>query len=223
MLTVRALGEQVGRVFERKRTQDYQSLLLAELNHRVKNILSVVQAIAGQTFRRATSVEDAYSVFTNRIVAVAQAQDILVSQSAQGATLAQIIQGALDGSGVSPDRVTLAGPDITVSSRNATTISLAIHELCTNAFKYGSLSVDDGSVSVTWGPDASGTRFLFEWREMGGPPVTPPSKKGFGSSLLERGLAAELGGQITLDYHPDGVVCRYAGPLAAPAEGGDEG
>lgn len=213
MLTVRALGEQVGRVFERKQTQDHQSLLLHELNHRVKNILSVVQAIAQQTFRRADNIEDAYEVFRGRLMAVAQAQDVLVSQNVAGATLGEIIQGALLGSGVSPDRVTTDGPQIKVSPRNAVMISLAIHELCTNAFKYGALSSDGGLVAISWGSDATDTRFLFEWREVGGPPVTPPQRKGFGSSLLERGLAGELGGQIILEYDPAGVICRFTGPL----------
>lgn len=213
MLTVRALGEQVGRVFERKRTQDQQGLLLHELNHRVKNILSVVQAIAQQTFRRATTLEDAVEMFRGRLMAVAHAQDVLVSQNVAGATLGEIIQGALIGSGVALDRVLTAGPEIRVSSRNAVIISLAVHELCTNAFKYGALSNDEGTVFVEWGLDLTAHKFQFEWREVGGPTVTPPARKGFGSSLLERGLAGELGGEITLDYAPAGLACRFTGSL----------
>jgi len=215
LLTVRTLGEQVGRVFERKRTQDHQQLLLRELDHRVKNILSVVQAIAQQTFRKATSIDDAYEVFRGRLMAVAQAQDVLVSQDADGATLLEIIEGALRGSGVSPDRVKATGPETKISARNAVTISLAIHELCTNAFKYGALSVEGGTVAITWGigADINGRNFMFEWRETGGPHVVPPQRKGFGSSLLERGLASDLGGKITLEYAPAGVVCSFAAPL----------
>ena len=213
MLTVRALGEQVGRVFERKRAQDHQGLLLHEMNHRVKNVLSVVQAIALQTFRRATTLEGVLDVFLGRLMAVGHAQDVLVSQSVAGATFGEIINGALKGSGVSPDRVKTKGPAITVSSRNAVMISLAVHELCTNAFKYGALMNDDGLVLVEWGLDTTTADFYFEWREVGGPEVVPPQNKGFGSSLLERGLASELGGQITLDYDPAGVVCRFTGSL----------
>lgn len=213
ILTVRALGEQVGRVFERKRTQDHQGLLLHEMNHRVKNTLAVVQAIAQQTFRRATTLEDGLEVFRGRLMAVAHAQDVLVSQNVVGATLGEIITGALKGSGVSPDRVKTKGPKITVASRHAVMISLAVHELCTNAFKYGSLLNDDGLVLVKWGLDATKASFYFEWREVGGPKVIPPQSKGFGSSLLERGLASELGGQITVDYDPAGVVCRFTGSL----------
>ena len=152
-------------------------------------------------------------------MAVAQAQDVLVSQNTDGATLLEIIEAALRGSGVSPDRVTANGPEIKISARNAVTISLAIHELCTNAFKYGALSVEGGTVAITWGigADINGRNFMFEWREVGGPPVVPPQRKGFGSSLLERGLAAELGGKITLEYAPAGVVCTFAAPLPALA------
>ncbi len=216
LLTVRSLGEQVGRVFERKRTQDHQKLLLHELDHRVKNILAVVQAIAQQTFRRAGTLEEASEVFRGRLMAVAKAQDALVSQNVEGATFAQIIDGALQGSGVSAERVSVSGPEIRVSARNAVTISLAIHELCTNAFKYGALSVDEGSVSISWEIIGSETarEFRFEWREVGGPPVAQPTRKGFGSSLLERGLAGELGGEITLEYAPGGVVCRFSGSVA---------
>ncbi len=220
LLTVRAIGEQVGRVFERKRTHDHRNLLLHELNHRVKNILSVVQAVAQQTFRRSESIEEASEVLRGRFMAIARAQDALVSQNAGGATLADVIKGALDGSGVSLDNVTLNGPDLHVSHTNAVTVSLAIHELCTNAYKYGALSVEGGRVDIRWElGDISGAKpFLFEWRETGGPTVSPPRRKGFGSSLLERGLAAQLGGEISLDYDPAGVVCTFSAPLPGNLE-----
>jgi PAS domain S-box-containing protein len=215
LLTVRAIGEQVGRVFERMRTHDHRNLLLHELNHRVKNILSVVQAVAQQTFRRSKTVEEAAEALRGRFMAIAKAQDALVSQNAGGAPLSDIIKGALDGSGVPLDRVSLAGPDLEVSPGNAVTVSLAIHELCTNAFKYGSLSVEGGAVNIRWelGNNADGKPFFFEWREVGGPRVEQPDHKGFGTSLLERGLAAQLGGQISLDYDPAGVVCTFTAPL----------
>lgn len=217
LLTVRALGEQVGRVFERKRTQDQQQLLVKELNHRVKNILSVVHAIAQQTFGRASSIDDAYNSFRGRLMAVARAQDILVSEKLSNSTLEDVIKGALRGSGLAEDRVTMSGPSLVVSARNAVSVSLGIHELCTNAFKYGSLSVESGSVSVTWGEAISDGHpmFVFEWREKGGPPVVPPHKKGFGTNLLERGLAAELGGKIDIQYDAAGLICRFSVPMPA--------
>lgn len=219
LLTVRALGEQVGRVFERKRTQDHQGLLMHELNHRVKNILSVVQAVAQQTLRRANSVEQAYEDLRGRLMAIAQAQDVLVSQNASGATLEEIIIGALRGSGVDVDRVEMSGPEVRVSTRNAVTVSLAIHELCTNALKYGSLSNELGSVNIMWDFYSvdSEVNFRFIWREKGGPAVVPPQSKGFGTSLLERGLAGELGGDLALEYSPGGLICRFTGPVATDA------
>lgn len=215
LLIVRALGEQVGRVFERKRTQDHQELLLHELDHRVKNILGVVQAVAQQTFRRAESIDEASTIFRGRLIAIAQAQDILVSQNLKGAMFLEIIEGALRGSGVSPDRVVAKGPEVNISARNAVTISLAIHELCTNAFKYGAFSTDEGSVSINWKLENNDGKkeFHFEWREKGGPPVTSPQRKGFGSSLLERGLGAQLGGTISLEYPVGGLICKYNAPL----------
>ena len=217
LLTVRALGEQVGRVFERKRTQDQQQLLVRELNHRVKNILSVVQAIAQQTFRRASTIDEAFVGFRGRLMAVARAQDILVSERLGNATLEEVIKGALRGSGLAEDRVTMSGPSLLVSARNAVSVSLGIHELCTNAFKYGSLSVEAGSVAVTWGETNNDghPQFVFEWREMGGPPVVPPNNKGFGTNLLERGLAVELGGRIDIEYDPAGLICRFSVPTPA--------
>lgn len=220
LLTVRAIGEQVGRVFERVQTQDHRNLLLHELNHRVKNILSVVHAVAQQTFRRSATVDEASDALLGRFMAIAKAQDALVSQNAGGASIKDIIEGALDGSGVSRERVNLSGPDLHVSSHNSVTVSLAIHELCTNAFKYGALSVDSGRVNIRWelGDSSGGKPFYFEWREVGGPPVKKPDHKGFGSSLLERGLAAQLGGQISLDYDPAGVVCTFTAPLPGTSE-----
>jgi PAS domain S-box-containing protein len=219
LLTVRTLGEQVGRVFERMRTQDQQRLLIHELNHRVKNILSVVQAIAHQTIRKATSTDEAFALFSGRLRAVAHAQDVLVSDNAESATLSQLIDAELRGTGVSTDRVTVIGPEVKVSARNAVTISLAIHELCTNAFKYGALSVEDGSVCITWQivPDLTGPKLHFEWRETGGPPVAKPSRKGFGSTLLEHAVASELGGKMTIEYPRQGIICRFVGSMPAPA------
>jgi PAS domain S-box-containing protein len=217
LLTVRALGEQVGRVFERKRTQDHEKLLRHEQAHRIKNILAVVQGIAQQTFGKATSVDEAYGIFCGRLMAVAHAQDMLISQHVEGATLHEIIEGVVRGSGIADNRISAAGPDIRISPRNAMTISLGIHELCTNALKYGALSVDDGLVSVAWGTAvvAGARHFEFEWRESGGPPVIAPHRKGFGSRLLEHGLAGQLGGKIELTYAPSGVVCHFTAPLPA--------
>ena len=119
------------------------------------------------------------------------------------------------------DCVTVSGPSTNVPVRNAVTILLGIHELCTNAFKYGSLSVEGGRVAITWGNTTIGgaSVFVFEWRESGGPAIAAPTHKGFGTTLLERGLAGELGGKIEIDYQTHGLVCRFIVPLAARQSG----
>ena len=211
LLTVRTLGEQVGRVFERKRTQDRQLLLMNELNHRVKNIIAVVQAVAHQSLGRADDPDRGYQTFMSRLMALSGAQDLLVARDWSGAPLRKIVETAMTGCGSDDKRVTVVGPEIEVPASSAGPISLAVHELCTNAFKYGALSVDGGHVQITWGRDAArGDRqFFFEWRESGGPPVSPPTRKGFGTSLIQRGIGRELGGRAEIIYDPEGLVCRF--------------
>lgn len=216
LLTVRALGEQVGRVFERKRTQDRQVLLISELSHRVKNILAVVQAVAHQTFYQADHVGTAYASFTSRLQALAKAQDLLVAGDWRSAPLKSIIDAALTGCGGADERFKISGPDVEISASSAVSITLAVHELCTNAFKYGALSIEAGRVEISWGFESveSDQRYFFEWRESGGPPVRAPTHKGFGTSLIERGLARELGGQVRLSYPPEGLICRFTAEAA---------
>lgn len=211
LLTVRTLGEQVGRVFERKRTQDRQMLLMNELNHRVKNILAVVQAVAHQSLAGASDPQQGYDVFISRLMALSGAHDLLVAQDWSGASLRKIIQAAMTGCGYDDERVTISGPDIEVPASSAISISLGVHELCTNAYKYGALSAEGGHVHISWGHTGQPQdgRFFFEWRERGGPPVSPPTRKGFGTNLIQRGLARELGGKAEIDYAPEGLVCRF--------------
>lgn len=210
LLTVRILGEQLGRVIERKRTEERQRLLLDELNHRVKNTLSVVQGIAHQTFKSTTSIDQAHRILTGRLNAVAKAHQLLAADRWSKAPMLEIIESAIDGCGAPRDRFDIRGRDFNVSPVTAVNVALAIHELCTNAFKYGALSNDVGRVSVTWtaagGPSPS---FSFEWRERGGPPVVPPTRKGFGSNLLQRGLGGDLGGKVDMDFAADGFACRF--------------
>lgn len=213
LLLVQALGEQVGRVFERLQTHDHETLLLHELNHRMKNIIAVVQAVAQQTFRSAPTLQEAQNILQGRLVAIARAQDLLISKNIHGTSLHQLIGGSIAGSGVDQKRVSICGPEVPVSSRDAVTISLAVHEMCTNSMKYGAISSAEGQVDIEWGLDETRESFYFTWTESGGPTVSPPTRKGFGTSLLEKGLASDLGGSITLDYRPEGLVCRFIGPV----------
>jgi two-component sensor histidine kinase len=208
LLMVRALGAQVGRVFERKRNEDHRALLVDELTHRAKNTMAVVQGVANQTFRTATSVSEARDLFEGRLAAMSAAHDLLADAHWEQASMREIVEAAIGGSGSVLHRFRITGPDFGVPARIAVSLTLALHELCTNAFKYGALSVPTGEVSISWErQDESG--FRFEWRENGGPPVRPPTRKGFGTSLLKRGLANELGGNLDLEFRSDGLRCTF--------------
>ena len=204
-------------MFERMRTQDQQNLLVHELNHRTKNILAVVQAVAQQTIPKATSTSEAYESFKGRLQAISKAQDLLVFGSAEDATLDQLIAAGLAGSGASLERVSIVGPQVRLPGTYGATFSLATHELCTNAFKYGALSNAEGRVTISWNvhDTREGAELMFEWREFGGPPVQPPTRKGFGTTLLEQALRKQLGGTMELTFDISGFVCKFSGLLPA--------
>jgi PAS domain S-box-containing protein len=211
LLTARAIGTQIGRVHERKRGADLQALLLAELNHRAKNILSVVRGIAHLSFGASKSLEEAQRTFDRRLDSIAKANDILHAQSGKNALLSEIVREALDGCGAPADRVASGGPHICVDSSTAIMFSLAVHELCTNALKYGALSGEEGRIELSWSlPEEDTPRFDFSWTEAGGPPVTPPASQGFGMRILRRGMELETGGKAEVSYEPDGFAYRLS-------------
>lgn len=220
LLTVRALGEQVGRVFERRRREDREKLLSSELNHRFKNMLAVIQALASQTFAGSGASREAVAAFGGRLRAIAQAQDMLFAADREELGLRDAIETAITGSGNAPERFAIEGQNIGFPPERAVPVMLAVHELCTNSLKYGALSVPEGRISIAWGADPANERFVFEWREHDGPPVTPPTRQGFGTKLVERGLAAELGGEVALSYPVEGLVCRFTAPLQPRADPG---
>ena len=209
LMTARAIGAQIGRVHERKRGADLRALLLAELDHRAKNILSVVRGIAHLSFGTSTNLEDAQRTFDRRIDSIAKANDILHAQSGKNALLGEIVREALDGCGAPADRVSASGRDICVDSSTAIMFSLAVHELCTNALKYGALSSDEGIITLDWTlPEKDTPRFDFSWTESGGPPVTPPASQGFGMRILKRGMELETGGRAEVSYAAEGFAYR---------------
>ena len=214
MLTVRTLGEQVGRVLERRRTEEHLRLLVNELNHRVKNTLAVVQSIAAQTLR-GEDIEGARQAFESRLAALAAAHDLLTSQNWQSASLREVIEKAGLGCGASSERLTVVGPEVRVQPKTAVSVAMAVHELCTNAVKYGAFSNDGGTVRVEWGVDPSDgdSRLRLVWKEHGGPPVAKPTSRGFGTRMIERALAAELGGTARIDFLPEGIICTVEAPL----------
>jgi len=210
---VRVVGATVD-ITERKRAELHLRLLVNELNHRVKNSLATIQAIAGQTFHAARSLPQAQEAFSARIVALAEAHDLLTRENWEGADLSDVLNRlqALHGA---PGRFTLNGPHVRLAPRMALSLSMALHELATNAVKYGALSLPVGQVRIDWSvaPGTAAPRLTLTWTETGGPPVSPPSRRGFGSRLIERGLAAELSGEARIDFLPQGVVCRIEAGL----------
>ncbi|HEY8003824.1 MAG TPA: HWE histidine kinase domain-containing protein [Phenylobacterium sp.] len=201
-------------ITERKTADARQRLLVNELNHRVKNSLATVQAIAAQSLRGAEVPEAARERFTARLMALARANDVLVAETWTGAALAALAAQTAVPHGAE-ERFTIGGPDAHLGPQAATAMALGLHELATNAAKYGALSTPEGRVALTWSLDGEGEgrRLWLTWRESGGPPVAPPEKPGFGSRLIERGLAAALRAEVSLAFEPSGVVFTLAAPL----------
>lgn len=184
-----------------------QQLLIDELNHRVKNTLVIVQSLAQQTFGNAAVPDEMRAAFEGRLSALASAHDTLTSAHWERAELSDVVAGAVDACGAK-DRVVGGGPCVWLEARTAVTFAMALHELCTNALKYGALSNDTGLVHVEWTlDDEPAPRLRFTWRETGGPPVRVPERRGFGSRMLDRALAGELRAKVQLDFAPEGLVC----------------
>ena len=203
-------------VTERAAAEEHLRLIINELNHRVKNTLAMMQAIAAQTFRNADDIPQAQEKFTARIMALAKANDLLTGQRWVSASLQDVVRLTLETYfGEEPHRYEVGGPMTLLSPKTALSLSMALHELATNAMKYGAGSNKAGRIAVAWTvtPGGEEERLRLTWREAGGPAVTPPQRRGFGSRLIERGLAAELGGEVRLDFAPEGLVCIVDAPL----------
>jgi two-component sensor histidine kinase/PAS domain-containing protein len=195
---------------ERKRAEELQRLLANELNHRVKNTLATVQSIVNQTLRGAADIESARAATNARIISLAGAHDLLTVRNWSGADVADLVARS-----VAPfalGQVTLDGPSLDVSPTQALALSLALHELATNAAKYGALSQPEGRVELRW--KAQDDQLNLSWRESGGPHVVPPSRRGFGSRLIENALCRDLDGRARLEFAPEGVTCLITAALA---------
>lgn len=186
-------------------------IITAELQHRIGNLLAVVQAMARQTFRHSDSVR--LAEFGARMKALGMAQAILIESETRVATITEVVTSALaphGADGADGDRVRVQGPELPLEGRRAHALTLALHELATNAAKYGALSAESGRVEVTW--TRSDGMLDFIWREHGGPPCAPPERRGFGSFLITRNLGIAFGGTVELDFHHAGLVCRLRAP-----------
>jgi PAS domain S-box-containing protein len=224
-LTVSPIRDATGKVIgaskiarditDRRRADEHRKLLVNELNHRVKNTLATVQSIAMQTLRTTERSIDARVLFEARLAALSRAHDVLTNESWSGASLGEIVRRTLAPFQSPEHRLKIEGPAARLSPKQALAIAMAIHELATNAAKYGALSNRDGDVAVAWQVDASKFPACIQltWTEKNGPPVAELKRKGFGSRMIQLHLAAELGGDATLDFATSGVVCKIATPL----------
>lgn len=186
-------------------------LLVDELNHRVKNTLTTVQSIVSQGLRNAPEADDARKAIDARLVALSRSHDVLTRQHWTDAGLRDVVVEALQPFGISngkSGRVAIEGENVRFPPKAVLALSIALHELATNAVKYGALSNDSGRIAIDWAvqPATGGDRLTFHWRESDGPPVAPPTRRGFGSRVIESGLAHELNGEVSLDYRPEGLV-----------------
>jgi len=202
-------------ISERKRAEQRQQLLLSELNHRVKNTLATVQSIAVHTLT-ASSGMDSRENFEARLIALSRTHDLLARTSWEGASLRDLLRQELDPFRAADGApLTVEGPDFEIGPKTALALGLAFHELATNAAKHGALSTVGGKVCVTWdisGPLEKGALQL-KWCESGGRPVKKAVRRGFGLTVIERGLSLELDGRVELDFAPTGLICRMEIPL----------
>lgn len=203
-------------ITEQKNAEERQEILLGEMRHRAKNLVSLVEGIARLSQPKNRPDVDAFiDVYMGRLKALLRTGDIVLSSNLRTADLGDVVEAALapfqreDGA----SRITVHGPAIALPERTAGGIALAVHELATNAVKYGALSTPAGVVAIEWTLSPQG-RLVMEWKETGGPRVSPPQAEGFGAKVIRHSVAHEPGGGITIDYRPDGLFCSFAFEIA---------
>ena len=202
-------------VTQRREAEERQRLLLHELSHRVKNTLTVVRVVAARSLSGDRGLDEAREVFTRRLAALATAHDLLTQSEWRGAGLRPLAAAELAPYGV---RAELAGPDLTLNPKAALALGLVLHELATNAAKHGGLSLPEGRLELSWqldGLPGAAPALHLRWRECNGPPVTVPTRRGFGRTLIEQGLQHDLDGSVTMDFAPDGLVCTMTIPAGS--------
>jgi two-component sensor histidine kinase len=203
---------------EQEAAMRFQRLLLEELHHRVKNTLATVMAITSQSLKNATTMEQGRDAIAHRLVALGRAHDLLLQTSWTSASLSSIVSAAIgpfDTPGA--ERFVVHLTDIDVGPAAVLSLALALNELCTNAAKHGALSNAVGRVEITSVLDEEAQRFKLIWTERDGPLVVEPSRRGFGTKLIERSLARLLHGDARLRFEPSGLTCEFDFPLASLA------
>jgi PAS domain S-box-containing protein len=216
-------------VTDRRQRETHIRFLLRELTHRTKNLLAVIQAMARQTLTASTSAPDFEQRFSGRLQGLARSLDLLIDENWQGAAVDELVRSQLSHyKDLVGRRITIEGPEARLEPEAAQNIGLAVHELSTNSAKYGALSVPSGTVSICWeflpGGDEE-PEFRFRWTERGGPPVSPPRRKGFGHAVIERLVARALDGRVVLDFAPEGLswTLTVPGSYAHPTGGQSRG
>lgn len=210
-----AISSIIHDISDRKSAEEHNRLLVRELAHRSKNQLAIIQSIAGQTARESCSLDEFLEKFVHRVQGLAASHDILSNNDWKSASLKPLVEAHMDVFGVK-DRVCMDGPNITLTAPRAEAIGLALHELATNALKYGAFSAPNGSVAINWQKkvDEEGKAFLIlDWAEQGGPAVANPKIKGFGSQVIERMVGRAVDGTSSLEYRPEGVHWHFECPL----------
>jgi two-component sensor histidine kinase len=190
-----------------------ERFLTEELAHRAKNSFAMVLAIARNTFRGAAHALP-LEAYTARVMTLARAHEATAASNWTRARIADIIDAALASHSVTQGKFNVSGPELNVAPKQALALTLAVHELATNALKYGALSSPQGRVDISWSSSQNGTpAFAFLWREHGGPPVVKPTRQGFGSRVIKDFMANDFGGTVRLSYPPGGVLCELTSPL----------
>lgn len=214
LLTAQTIGEQAGRVLERQQAHDRQELLLGELNHRVKNMLAVVVAISSQTARNAANLDEFNDTFAARLRSLSATYGLLTQGNWESTLFADLIDAVVIPHDADASRISAEGTPIRLIPRSALALSMILHELSTNAVKYGALSTPEGRLAIEWSVEdgETGKRIVLTWRERGVTIDQPPTRRGFGVSLIETSVQHELGGQSTLDYDKDGLSVRLEFP-----------
>ncbi|MEO8667427.1 MAG: sensor histidine kinase [Bauldia sp.] len=201
---------------EQKGLEDLQRILVEELHHRVKNTLAMVMAITSQSLRTAVSLEHGRRAIADRLVALGRAHDVLLQTNWTGGPLTAILNNAVepfDMTGTS--RFLVQSSDIEVSAAAVLPLAMVLNELCTNAVKYGALSNAGGRVEITASVHDAGSQFQLKWAESGGPAVKQPTRRSFGTRLIEHSFVSQLGGQAQLAFEPSGLVCVLDIPMAS--------
>jgi two-component sensor histidine kinase len=200
---------------EREAADKLQKLILEELHHRIKNTLATVTAIASQSLRTATSIEHGQQAIEGRLIALGRAHDLLLQVSWANASLADTVRGAIKPyESPGSARFSIDGPDIGITSSAVIALALTLNELCTNTTKFGALSVPNGRINIAWVIDEPAQRLKLTWTEAGGPAVSTPTRRSFGTRMMEA-LGRQLNGQVQLAYQPAGFVYALDAPLSA--------